>query len=584
VGALHPVAVPCLMVVWLVYAAFLASLGLWFSVLCRSAHRAILWTLVVMLGALFLLGFAAYQQRESWTHLPLEGYALVPPLTLDLLVFPPLHYDWACTFLLPALGVQLLIWSLAAAGLYVLAGQRFRVLVGRVYTAGWRLSANPRPPAAPSTFSKSPTGSPCAASPEEAEYLVSPATLRWPRCSRNTVLVLLPLALLAAWYAYLVDAADRELKEAIAEADRLDPEWRLEKLEAKGAAFPDEQNSVLHVLKTSKLIAPNWSYPAFDDSAPERQLSASAIRGVKEALAKGQPALAEARRLSELPNGRAPVVWKGDWFSANVSHDQQAREVAILLALDVALRAQEKDADGALASCRAMVNAGRSVGDFPTLLSQEVRIGIISFAIVRIERTLAQGEPSGTNLLLLERLLADEEQQPLLLFAMRGERAGRVRFFEALRAGKIHTSSRGNRSPTDARERWDLVDVILPLLSGSLKSEEAALLRSQTELIEIAKSSPEEQDAQFTKLKPLPQRYLLARRLQVPAKPRFELFRGHQAQIRAARQRWPWNGIAGSMAAGRPRSPNWCLTSLNRFRLIRLTANRCVIVSSLMAW
>jgi hypothetical protein len=45
-----------------------------------------------------------------------------------------------------------------------------------------------------------------------------------------TVLVLLPLLVLAGVYFYLGQLAERELRNALAEADRLDPGWRLDDL------------------------------------------------------------------------------------------------------------------------------------------------------------------------------------------------------------------------------------------------------------------------------------------------------------------------------------------------------------------
>ncbi len=50
-GGLHPFLLPLLVVTWFVYAAFLATLGLWFSVVSRTTMRATLWTLICAVGA-----------------------------------------------------------------------------------------------------------------------------------------------------------------------------------------------------------------------------------------------------------------------------------------------------------------------------------------------------------------------------------------------------------------------------------------------------------------------------------------------------------------------------------------------------
>ena len=68
-------------------------------------------------------------------------------------------------------------------------------------------------------------------------------------------------------------------------------------------------------------------------------------------------------------------------------------------ALDALLLAQQGQADAALATCRGVLNAGRAFGDEAVQRTLHVRLGIQTLALQRIERCLAQGEPS-------ERVLA----------------------------------------------------------------------------------------------------------------------------------------------------------------------------------
>src|SRR5262249_28601219 len=70
------------------------------------------------------------------------------------------------------------------------------------------------------------------------------------------------LALLGiAFYAYLWwqrGPADAAYGEAAAEADRLDPGWRLEELEAKRAVIPDNENSATIIMSAMTVLrAPN---------------------------------------------------------------------------------------------------------------------------------------------------------------------------------------------------------------------------------------------------------------------------------------------------------------------------------------
>jgi ABC-type transport system involved in multi-copper enzyme maturation permease subunit len=49
-GGLHPVALPLVLIAWTCYAAFLASLGLWFSLVSRNSMRATICTLLIVLA------------------------------------------------------------------------------------------------------------------------------------------------------------------------------------------------------------------------------------------------------------------------------------------------------------------------------------------------------------------------------------------------------------------------------------------------------------------------------------------------------------------------------------------------------
>src|SRR5260370_9635314 len=69
--------------------------------------------------------------------------------------------------------------------------------------------------------------------------------------------------LAAGWLLLLFFLAQRDWREAVAEADRLDPGWRFEELQAKRAEVADEDNAALCVLAASKLIPGSW--PAWEN-------------------------------------------------------------------------------------------------------------------------------------------------------------------------------------------------------------------------------------------------------------------------------------------------------------------------------
>src|SRR5207245_4435879 len=65
-GALHPLAPVCFVLAWLVYAAFLAGLGLWASVANRSTHRAMFLTLFLIGAAMVASWLAAFDLAGRW--------------------------------------------------------------------------------------------------------------------------------------------------------------------------------------------------------------------------------------------------------------------------------------------------------------------------------------------------------------------------------------------------------------------------------------------------------------------------------------------------------------------------------------
>jgi hypothetical protein len=254
----------------------------------------------------------------------------------------------------------------------------------------------------------------------------------WKRLALGASVLLL---LAAGSVALFLSWTESALREAVAEADRLDPGWRWDELEAKRATVADADNSAFGVLRAHRLLPspwPDWqANPTTADldvdrglgeltpAAPLAPEQASALAG---ALAAAQPALAEARRLKELPHGRYPVLWDPAGLRFSVPHVQAAQAVVRLLTYDELLREQAGDIDRALESCRGLLNVARSFGDEPEVLAQRTRLEMRGAACRRLERTLARGEPSETGLAALQRLLEDEEAQPLFLHGARGLR------------------------------------------------------------------------------------------------------------------------------------------------------------------
>jgi hypothetical protein len=390
-------------------------------------------------------------------------------------------------------------------------------------------------------------------------------------------------------YAYFATTWQSELREAVAEADRLEPDgWRLQDVERQRATVPDEQNSALILANVKQLLPPKWPFwdvtqdsplPAeerealqksLEDPDPPVQLDARQTKALGDELKRAAQALALARKGSALQRGRYPIVYTRDFISTRLPYTQDTRTVARLLAFNALLRAQEGDLDGALASCRWMFGAGRSVGDEPTLISMLVRIAVHHYGARKVERVLAQGEPSEAALVALQHLLEEEVREPLLLLGLRGERGGMDALMEAIQNGDVNLWQLAQLASGPRASLISLEGLKMVAMAGSVKHSRAVQLRYMNRIVEYAKRPLIEQPALFKQadeeVKRLPG---LARMLCPAASKVAEAFHRDQALLectillvaaeryRRARGHWPEtvNELVPAFATAVPADP-----------------------------
>jgi ABC-type transport system involved in multi-copper enzyme maturation permease subunit len=487
-GGLDFRAVPALMLTWLVVAAFFASMGVWLSVICRTTQRALLSTVVAAFfftaGHWLLWIFAlpviamlrGADAAPPWL-LEFQAMGMTPALTLGWLAYPAhdigptLASDW--TWAWAAIRQAPVFWLAGAVFFWMRAVARFHVSLGRGGTSTW---------------------------------------------SRRLVfaqnLVVVSVVAMIGWLITRGDGAAERLRDAVTEADLLDPGWRLDELEAKRKAIPEERNSTYQVpaIPDERRVLgslpwhsgshwpPRDLVQALKDLAPEVQLSERQLRLLTEGLEDVENALVQARRLVDFPEGRNPITYSRDGIGTLLPWTHRPHSIAMVLGYDVLLRAQEGDIDGALASCRAMINAGRILGDEPTFISMLVRITCRAHIPPRIERSLAQGQASEGALASLQRQLEQEESEPLLLVGARGERAIMDRFMQFREEGRLSGTSVLAIQQMYGM-KLSLSDWAILLTGLNLRSQRAALLRFSNQIVEIAKQPLEEQYARLQELK-----------------------------------------------------------------------------------
>jgi hypothetical protein len=384
-----------------------------------------------------------------------------------------------------------------------------------------------------------------------AAVATTTARARQPHARRRRLwrwLLGLFLAFLVAggYFAYARWAAEDRLQRVMAELDAREPGWRLEDILAHRPAISPEQNSALRVLAAMNLNGIGWKSgeeQQFDAArlglSPACRLSEQQAAVLRRALKSAEPALAVARELADLPAGRFETTYGPDGFPKSMAHLQQARALVNRLKYWTLLQCEDGDIDGALASVRAMVNAGRSLADEPFMPAQLTQLACRGVALCILERALAQGEPSKGALIVLQRLLEDEESQPVLLVAARGSRAGAERILRALRAGEVKLSDVAGRlgKPMTGVTLGipKLNDMVYAAYFRVTWTNEAALLEYDTRLVEIAKLPIEQQLAAIKELEgTLNSQPLPVRALQSSMGRMGNSFMRYQSQLRCA--------------------------------------------------
>jgi ABC-type transport system involved in multi-copper enzyme maturation permease subunit len=176
-GGLSVFAVPFLALVLFIYLGFAASLGLWFSLRCRTTLRATIWTLVTLIGVggghwlltLFCCGPLALFVAPTPTRGNLwrnpkptlgdlvseaQTYALTPPITMMTLAIPDVSMSsqgsWDDDFTERSrprrLGfsmVGVLLYGIAAIVLWRRTAARFTTVTGRLPLPGARPHRGP---------------------------------------------------------------------------------------------------------------------------------------------------------------------------------------------------------------------------------------------------------------------------------------------------------------------------------------------------------------------------------------------------------------------------------------------------------
>jgi hypothetical protein len=323
-----------------------------------------------------------------------------------------------------------------------------------------------------------------------------------PRIGRRVLFLLLGAVVLigAGLFARAMvgrQQAEARLKALMAKLDEEDPGWRLNEMEAARATVPDARNSALTIVEVSRLIPKDWppqdTWDLFNHHeapvAANEVLDPGRAAKLTAAMDRVRAALARARVLADQTAGRHRLVYNPNPIATLLPDQQKTREVASLLSNAAHEHIQTNDLKSALECCCGTVNAGRSIGDEPVLISQLIRIACVVIACGDAERILGNGEPPEAELAKLQVLLAQEDRQTSLRQALRGERGFNHAIYEGLDSGAIPLKDLEGLGPeTPWYERLRPVN-----LGGLSKREHLLSLEMVTRLVEAADLPPEQQ-------------------------------------------------------------------------------------------
>ena len=206
----------------------------------------------------------------------------------------------------------------------------------------------------------------------------------------------LAAGVIVAGFVFRDVSGERQLRASREDADRLDPGWRFQDLEAKRQPFPPASKNgidqIIAVCDAMPLAASPQRSKEWD--ALQHRLTAAHAdatfltdaesRLLQTELSKRTKAIGLARQLVDFPYGRSPIDLNSDAHFRNLfGQVMHTTEVAKLLQFDALWLANNKDTAGALRDLRAILAVCRCIGDEPSLLSQLVRISSASRASVR---------------------------------------------------------------------------------------------------------------------------------------------------------------------------------------------------------
>jgi hypothetical protein len=304
---------------------------------------------------------------------------------------------------------------------------------------------------------------------------------------------------------------DREVAGAVAETEAMDPNWEWEKLNSIRKKVSAEQNGATLIPQIKAVTPTDWDKrwneltAANETELPANVRLPSPVREKAQGiLTNSSESLRLARTLKDRPQGFREYRLAHNPLDTLLPDVQFTRDVANLLKWSAYVAMEDGDYSQIADDLVAALNASRSIGDEPFLISQLVRMATRNVMVRSMERVLAQTtqpeQLASLRLPALQEALAQDMEEPLLLFGIRGDRAISQVLYQRLGDGTVHLGeiAAHQGAPQSFTEKlgwW--------VYRGRFPSDRAFCLRWFNEAIRMAELPIHEQPAAFEELTPI---------------------------------------------------------------------------------
>jgi len=293
------------------------------------------------------------------------------------------------------------------------------------------------------------------------------------------LVVLLALAGYGGLWLYSRWKDEREYERVVAELNERDAGWQLAERLAARQPIPPGQNSAEVVRAVHQMVG-SWPSVQLNNALkdlgrePFRAMSDQQFALLDPELKKVPEAIAEARKLIHLPQGRFEVAWKGaDWLPGSLDRHAQMPRTVIALLSDEGRRLTDQGKYDEAAQCAiGMVNAGRLLAGDPRQIPVLVRLACQNVAVSHVERVLGQGTVSSETLRRLSECFHEEASAISPLELLRDDRALCHACLLDMREGRF--------SDPDVPEGL------------TRKAAHAQILRGLTEMVEAVRQNPDD--------------------------------------------------------------------------------------------